>query len=235
MGTIRFPENHTHMMIDIHSHRLDANPSVFRIYNLMLRQPPYPALDTFQKTLGMSAGIHPWNTLEWDGEVNKLESVFESPKVLLIGEIGLDKRCPVPFDKQQILFENQAILAGILGKPVILHVVRALAELIAVKKKQTNVPTWIIHGFRGGRQEAEQCVSNGFFLSFGQTFNSGGLEACPLDKLFVETDESGDINAIYSVIAREKQLTTNQLEAIVSDNFNRTFPKVTLLTESQLN
>ena len=221
------------MLIDIHSHEihskagqiqfltLDPSSSLFLLdYKKII---PLHANDVF-----LSLGIHPWKTLNWD-MVNKehLKCILSNPHIPLIGEIGLDKVYSVPIGKQQIVYETQLEIADYSKKPVILHVVHTMTEILASQKKYPNIPAWIIHGFKGGKQEAEQYIAKGFYLSFGNKYRNESLCSCPLDRIFLETDDSGvDISTLYLQAANLLKCTVKQLEHQIEKNFRTVFPNL---------
>lgn len=213
------------MFIDIHSHNIDKPVFGIRVFNLLS--------ENFDSdTIGLniakhtnilySAGIHPWYCGGWKaGDIKKIMPVFEDKQVILIGEIGLDKLSKVPFEKQNEIFISQLDIANILKKPVILHIVKDMENVINLKRNYPKIPAWIIHGFRGGPQEARQYISKGFNLSFGSKYNEEGLKACPVNKLFIETDESDfNIDEIYKMIAKSRSVDIEILEMQVERNFN---------------
>jgi len=145
---------------------------------------------------------------------------------LFIGEIGLDKTYPVPLVTQKIVFNAQLDMAEHLMKPIILHVVHTMAEILESKKDHPGIPAWIIHGFRGGKQEAEQYIKKEFYLSFGTKFNPAGLKACPMDKMFLETDESEEgIESVYDRVATILGCSVGALEVQIERNFCSVFKK----------
>lgn len=218
------------IQIDIHSHRLHANSTQLQFLSLEASLSP-----EFMKTLELNAeraflsvGVHPRNALKWEQSLlGDLFDVFSDQRIALIGEIGLDKVCSVPIGDQRILFEAQIGMAERLNKPVILHVVHAMSEVMAVKKLHPDVPAWIIHGFRGGKQEAEQYAAKGFYLSFGPKYDREGLLACPFDRIFLETDESKeDLGLLYLSVSTVLQCPVKQLESQIERNFRAVFPKL---------
>jgi TatD DNase family protein len=221
------------MLIDIHSHEvhsktgqiqfltLDPSSSLFLLdYKKII---PLHANDVF-----LSLGIHPWKTLNWDMvNIEHLKCTLSNPHISLIGEIGLDKVYSVPIEKQQIVYETQLKIADYSKKPVILHVVHTMTEIIASQKKYPNIPAWIIHGFMGGKQEAEQYIAKGFYLSFGSKYRDEGLRFCPLDRLFLETDDSDvEISTLYLQVANQLECTVKQLEHQIEINFRKIFPNL---------
>ena len=87
---------------------------------------------------------------------------------LALGECGLDKRIEVPMTFQIDVFEKQIALAEKYQKPLILHLVGAIDELIEIKNRlKISVPI-IIHGYSKNKQVAKQLIANGFYLSFGK-------------------------------------------------------------------
>ena len=213
------------MFIDIHSHIIDKPVLGIRVLNLISENSDSDNIGlrmTQQIGICFCAGIHPWYSEGWKANnLEKLMPVFEDNKVILIGEIGLDKLCKVPLRIQNKIFISQLEIANSLKKPVILHVVKQMENVINLIKTYSEIPSWIIHGFRGGSQEARQYISKGFSLSFGCKFSEDGLNSCPDDKLFIESDESDiNIEEIYKMIAKSRSVSTKDLELQVERNFS---------------
>ena len=139
--------------VDIHTHRLPQVPGT-AIANC------YP--ETFSPQSGgwYSVGIHPWRIGRSGGEhsgvegavasrVCGLEELVRHPQVLAVGEAGLDKLADAPMDLQVEVFRCQACLAEEVGKPLVIHLVKAVDELLKVKRDLRPSNPWIIQGFRG--------------------------------------------------------------------------------------
>lgn len=127
---------------NLHTHKFTNNPDVFELVN----QYPWE----FDEAIpNYSIGIHPWyideNRLETDLKV--IDEKLQLSECLALGECGLDKRIDVPMTLQVDVFKKQIALAEKYQKPLVLHLVAAFDELIALKK-QLNISTpIIIHGF----------------------------------------------------------------------------------------
>jgi TatD DNase family protein len=216
---------HNYMLIDIHSHDCKTEPDVFRFcstsdWKSMLNTGLLPG-----RGIGMCAGVHPWEASLWDDTDREvLRTVLSLPHILMVGEIGLDKICKVQLERQQSIFQFQLEIAAECKKPVILHVVKAMSELLAIRKTFNTIPAWILHGFRGGPQEAAQYLSAGFYLSFGKHHNLESLQQCPSSRLFLETDEHGDIHDCYEAAAGERGIPIVELESLVEQNVRTLFP-----------
>ena len=88
------------------------------------------------------------------------------PQVLAMGEAGLDKLADASLSLQREVFEYQARLAEETDKPLVIHLVKAVDELLKLKQKIRPVKPWIIHGFRGKAVLAEEYLHMVFtFLS----------------------------------------------------------------------
>lgn len=216
-------------MIDIHSHKVHSERLYKQIVALEASSLPdlQSCASSQNETVFLSAGVHPWKALLWNLNLaSALETLFFDSRVLLIGEIGLDKVSSVPFDVQQRVFDAQLEMAEAAKKPVLLHVVQAMAEMLEAKKKYRAIPSWIIHGFRGGKQESEQYTRKDFYLSFGMKFNREGLLACPHNRLFLETDDSDqDIKSLYEQVAQVLKCSVEELEKQIDANFLSVFGK----------
>ncbi len=162
-----------------------------------------------------STGIHPWDIeaaeKEWIERLNKL---CTDTQIALIGECGLDKNIETTLEKQTEFFLEHIKISESLQKPLIIHCVGCFNELMELKKKHNPSQKWIIHGFRGKPQLAEQLLKAGFDLSFGEKVNPESVRVTPVERLFVETDESQvPIENIYEQIARIKGCKVEDLIA----------------------
>ena len=72
---------------------------------------------------------------DWAAEMRALAPYYEDPKVVAVGECGLDYHWPVPKDAQLALFEAEIRLALELDKPIIVHDRQAHADVYALLKK----------------------------------------------------------------------------------------------------
>jgi len=215
------------MLIDIHSHHIHGQllQKQFITLEASLADGFRETFSDYGKDVLLCVGVHPWQALNWNlDDCPALMGLFSDPRVLMIGEVGLDRNSKVDFNAQTHVFNAQIEMAEKVRKPVLLHVVHTMTEILACKKMHNDIPAWIIHGFRGGRQEAEQYVQKGFYLSFGLRFNNEGLLACPVERLFFETDESlGDLSAVYEKVAQVLQCPVGDLEKQVEANFSAIF------------
>lgn len=197
-------------LFDIHTHNVDSNPQS-SIYNSK----------AYIDGRRISIGIHPWNIDDsWKELFSAIKKEASKENVCAIGECGIDKlKSPATAEFQKEVFKVHAMLAEKVKKPLIIHCVKGLDEIIALHKEITPEQAWIIHGFRGKPQQAEQLIKNGFYISFGEKFNSDSLKATPIEKLFIESDESNiEIDEIYRRIAEARGCTTEELALSVINN-----------------
>ena len=148
-----------------------------------------------------------------------LRGLASGPEVVAIGEAGLDTLAESPMDLQKEVFLVQANLAEETHKPLIIHCVKAWADLIACKKAVKPEMPWIIHGFRGNGELASQLVRLGFYLSFGDRFNPSALRAAWPDFLFLETDDKSiDIRGVYQNVAEALDIPEEKLRIQIAKN-----------------
>ncbi len=138
-----------------------------------------------------SMGIHPWHTdslpPDWK---QRLDRAARQPGVVAIGEAGLDRLRGADLDTQLRVLERHVALSEELQLPLILHVVKAFNEIIALRRRLRPQQRWIIHGFRGKPQLARQLLDHGFDISLGEHFNPDTAAIIPSDRLHFETDTS---------------------------------------------
>ncbi|MDO8671904.1 MAG: TatD family hydrolase, partial [Dehalococcoidia bacterium] len=151
-----------------------------------------------------TAGIHPHDALGLeDGTLLELAVLCRQPKVVAIGEIGLDfYRNLSPRDVQLNALRRQLDLASELGLPVIIHdrdahneILGTLGQWVASGSNNSKRFRGVIHCFSGDRAFAEECISLGFMISFAANITYPGAatltevaRTLPLEYLLVETD-----------------------------------------------
>lgn len=184
-------------------------------------------------TAYFSIGIHPWflDPENADIALEKLKSYRHHPKLLAIGECGLDKTIATDMSVQTAVFRQQIELAEQWRKPLIIHCVRACNELIHIKKSLKTKLPWVVHGFNKNPELAKQLLKQGCYLSLGKDLlrersNAAQIvQQMPLDRLLLETDDACDlpISAIYAAAAKITGLATDTLRQQIFSNFKRVF------------
>lgn len=207
--------------IDIHTHRTPSRPG-----EAIVSTTP----DAFSPQPGgyYSVGIHPWHTesdkTEMDRQRRLLRTQAHHTSVVAIGEAGLDKLKGAGMEVQTALFVEQARLAEEVGKPLIVHQVRAVDELLAVHRTLRPSMPWVIHGFRGGAEQAAQLQRRGLYLSFGCRFNSESLCRAPADRLLIETDDSDcSLDSLCAHVAFLRHMEPEELCLQLRENVQKLF------------
>jgi TatD DNase family protein len=145
-----------------------------------------------------TAGIHPNDAQKSNSQTfENLRALVQHPKVLAIGEIGLDYHWGVPPEAQLPVFQKQLEIAAEARLPVVIHTRDAWDDTLKVLSASwapTGLPC-IMHCFTGNAQLARQCLDLGFTLSFGgvATFPKSveireAARLTPADRLLIETD-----------------------------------------------
>jgi TatD DNase family protein len=146
-------------------------------------------------------GFHPHSASRMlDGDLERLAELAQEPKVVAIGEIGLDfYRNLSPPEVQIEAFKRQLELARRLGLPVIVHCRNAQEEVFAIltewaQRSRRDKPLGVLHCFSGDAELGQRYIELGFLLSIAGPVtyaSSHALEIAreiPLEKLLIETD-----------------------------------------------
>ena len=214
--------------VNIHAHRCAAGKEEWVLRSLKSGEyPPDPVPGAVY-----SVGMHPWEIGDTDipPALKKVRMAVENPRVLAIGEIGLDRFADVPEELQMRVFGEQVELAGQMKMPVIIHAVKSYSELIRFSRTAGMPVPMIIHGYRGSLQMAEDLLGHGYYLSFGEPLLESDkvrevFGALPLDRLFLETDESeAPIAEIYRAAAEIKEISTGSLLLHMVQKVRTIFP-----------
>ena len=152
-----------------------------------------------------AVGVHPHGAKKLDGAtLGELRELAQRPKVVAVGEIGLDYfRNLSPPDAQRRAFQAQLAWASKMGKPVIIHdrdahdeILKALTDWAAGLGNSTLAGRLgVLHTFSGDLEMARKAIDLGFYISISGpvTYKNarqlpGIVRALPLDRLLVETD-----------------------------------------------
>ena len=182
-------------------------------------------------------GIHPWEADECPlpGALKTIDQLAGEGRLLAVGEAGVDRRngkLPVP--DQMELFAAHTEIAHRHGLPLIIHSVRAHADILSVRKEfKKNV--WMIHGFLGNGRELDQCLKHDIRISpgislllhmgIGENHKFFSLlKEIPPGSLFLESDGvSLSIEEIYRIFSRHTEMDPGELRRIIELNFHRDF------------
>ncbi len=141
-------------------------------------------------------GVHPSEAQKFnDEDAKKLVLLARHPKMVGIGEIGLDYYWDKTFvDVQKRVFKTQLEIAKSLDLPVVIHDREAHLDTFNILK-ETDMKNVILHCFSGSVEFAKECVNLGWYLGIGGvvTFKNARkmkdvVKAIPIEKLVLETD-----------------------------------------------
>jgi TatD DNase family protein len=155
-----------------------------------------------------------------------LSTLSRQPNIALIGECGLDKTIDIPMNFQNEVFERQLLLAETVGKPVIVHCVKAFNEVVALKRKLKPSVPWVIHGFNNNANVLKTLIDNDLYISMGAALLRSNSNAAklirniPPERLFLETDAKPvSIKAVYAVASEHLKMSSEQLRRNIYQNF----------------
>jgi TatD DNase family protein len=144
-----------------------------------------------------AVALHPTRTATMtDADRAELERLAAAPRVVAVGETGLDYYWDYsPHQAQQEAYRWHIDLAKRLGKPLVIHDRDAHRDVLAILEQETAPPTVVFHCFSGDAAMAGACVDAGYVLSFSGTVTFRNAHALreaavlvPDDQLLVETD-----------------------------------------------
>lgn len=209
----------------------------------------YNLATTYDKIFA-TVGMHPHTANEFDDIFIRLMFEYaKNPKVVAVGEIGLDYYYDLSDRKtQRDVFAQQIEIADQLNLPLTLHIRDAYGDaldvLTAQKRYLNNNVLW--HCYSGSAEFAKQCVKLGHYFAFGGaiTFKNAKkeevLQAIPFDRILTETDSPymtpvplrGTTNTPFNIplivdkIAQTLGKTPQQINEQVFQNTLRMFPKI---------
>ncbi len=204
------------------------------------------ALAEAQENLYATVGVHPEYTDIEEPTEERLVALASHPKVIAIGETGLDyywqKDKP---EWQRERFRTHIRAARASGKPLVVHTREsAIDTLRLLKEEGADTVGGVMHCFTENWEIARQALDLGFYLSFSGivTFKNATIvkevaQKCPLDRMLVETDapylapvpyrgkpnEPAYVRYVAEEIARLRLLSFEEVAWATTENFSRLF------------
>ncbi len=193
-----------------------------------------------------AVGLHPENCAgTGEAELAAVAALLAEPKVVAIGEIGLDYYWAEnpPREFQQEIFRRQLALAVERDMPVIVHDRDAHGDCLALVSEFPAL-RGVFHCFSGSPEMAETLLKRGWYLGFdGPVTYKNAKKApevialCPLERMLLETDspylspvphrgernDSRNLPWIAAKIAELKGLETGEIARICAENGRRLF------------
>jgi len=249
----------TGMLVDSHCH-LDFPDLANRMPDVLLRMqenqvglavcigvnlenfPQVLALAEQHELLYATVGVHPEYTDVEEPDEERLLTLAAHPKVIAIGETGLDyywqKDQP---EWQRDRFRTHIRAAKRCGKPLVVHTRDSAADTLRVLKEEgADAVGGVMHCFTENWDIARLALDLGFYLSFSGivTFKNAAIvkevaQKCPLDRLLVETDspylapvpyrgkpnEPAYVRYVAEEIAKLRSVSIDEVHQATTDNF----------------
>ena len=213
-------------------------------------------IDTSKKSIELAekfdyvyaaVGVHPHEAGKLkDDDETEIRELCKHPKVVAIGEIGLDYYYDhSPRDLQRYWFSKQLKLAKELNLPVIIHDRDAHEDVLNIVKQEAPFEAYgVFHCFSGSWEMAKEVLKLGFYISVGGslTFKNARktvevIKNIPLESVLLETDcpyltpepfrgrrnDSSYVRLIAEKIAQIKGITLEQVAKSTTDNTKRFF------------
>lgn len=248
----------THVHLNAHQYSEDLEEVIERAQEAGVSSMVVVGFDeeTIQKAMALTerydfiyaaVGWHPVDAIDMtDEHLQWLEELAAHPKVVALGEMGLDYHWDKsPKDVQKEVFRKQIRLAKKVKLPIIIHNREASADIVAIlQEEDAQEVGGIMHCFSGSVEIAEQCLAMNFYLSFGGpvTFKNAKkpkevVKHVPLDRLLIETDcpyltphpfrgkrnEPAYVKYVAEEIAKLKEIDYEQLAKITTENAKKLF------------
>ena len=156
----------------------------------------YELTQKYENIYGM-LGVHPEDAVNWEDSLSdKIKEYSSNPKIIAIGEIGLDYYWDKKhIEEQKDIFIKQVKLANELNLPISVHDRDAHKDTFDILKEYNKTSKVVLHCFSGSVEFSRECLKEGWYIALGGvvTFNSAHkmkdvAKSVPLDRLLLETD-----------------------------------------------
>ncbi len=216
-------------LINVHTHGRTGIEDEFSIMNINASEVEKIKVEAKQ---AYSVGLHPWNvdSEKHEQELDAVAKAAELDCVIAIGEVGLDGNYFEYHDQQEAIFRSQIEIAEKVGKPLIIHCVRAYPDILKIKKERKDKIPWIIHDYNYNISTARKLVAEGCYLSFGKGLFIPGTKVQYIfariedNRFFLESDEGEyNITQVYDEACAIQRIGQEEMVAKVAANYKTCF------------
>lgn len=193
-----------------------------------------------------SIGIHPHEAKRYETIPEEFYKLVNDEKVIAVGEIGLDYHYDLsPREIQKKIFELQLNFAEEVNMPVILHIREAMDDAMKILHEHKNLQL-LFHCYAGGLKFLDEVLEMGGLCAFGGALTWKGktseelrevFRKIPAERILLETDcpymapvpmrgktnEPAFIKFVYERAAQERNISVEELENIIENNFEKFF------------
>ncbi|HIK23535.1 MULTISPECIES: TatD family hydrolase [unclassified Thermosynechococcus] len=262
-------DTHVHLNFPEYAADLEAvaerwrSAGVVRLVHACVEPQEFPAIQRLSAQFPevfMAVGLHPLDTQQWQPELKeKIASLASNePKVVAIGETGLDFYKATNREQQEAAFWAQLEVAQALDLPVIIHCREAAAaarDLLQQFVRDRGPVRGVMHCWGGTPEETEWFLNLGLFISFSGTVTfknakqiHASAQIVPSDRLLIETDcpflapvpkrgekrnEPSYVRFVAEAVARLRQCDLAELERQTTLNACHLF-RLPLPTEASI-
>jgi TatD DNase family protein len=253
-------DSHCHLDFPEFTHELDnvvgraRSAGVGRIVTISTRIKRHGellAMTEWFSDVYCSVGTHPhYAHEELDIDVDELLARTRHPKVVAIGEAGLDYHYDSsPREAQERGFRNHIAVARATGLPLVIHSREADEDMIRILQTESRQGAFpaVLHCYTGGHELAERAIALGLYISFTGilTFKKSDAlreiaKGLPADRIMVETDapylapgrhrgkrnEPAFVVEIAEALAEARGVSCDEIARQTTENFFRLFGKV---------
>ena len=248
----------THSHIDLEEFDNDLDAVVQNAKNVGVEKIIVPSVNrsSFEKVIQIAnkfekvycaLGIHPTEAQKSnDSDFDKILELSSEPKVVAVGECGLDYYWDKAFvEKQKEVFLKQIEIAKIIKKPLIVHDREAHKDTFDLLVGNINGEIDVVmHCFSGSLEFAKECVKKGFYIGIGGvvTFKNAKkmheiAKHLPLEHILLETDapyltpvpyrgkrnESAYVKLVAEEIAKIREISFDEVAEITTKNAQKVF------------
>lgn len=251
-------DTHVHLNFDVLASDLDAieqrwkDSGVVRLVHSCVHPAEFTEIQAIAdrvENLFFSVGLHPLDTEKWTAETPEqiLNLAQSDPRVVALGEMGLDFYKAEDYDKQMQVFEAQLELAYQLNKPVIIHCRDAAEPMIGLLRnfwQRVGPVRGVMHCWGGTPEETQWFLDLGFYVSFSGTVTfkkatqiQDSARLVNSQRLLIETDcpflapvprrgkrnEPAYVRYVAETVARLREIPLETLAQQTTENACRLF------------
>lgn len=252
---IMFIDSHCHINFPELAENLDEVLANMRHNDVGIALCVGVSLDKFPQVLALaeqyphiyaSVGVHPDHEMDAEPSLEQLVELASHPKVIAIGETGLDYfRLKGDLEWQRERFRTHIRAAIEVNKPLIIHTREAAADTLRIMKEEgAERVGGVMHCFTENQQTADAAMALGFYISFSGivTFKNAAMlkevaRHVPLERMLIETDSPylapvphrGKLNQpayvkhVAEEIARLREISLEEVGQATTANFRRLF------------